>query len=38
MSKKRREKDFLGDIIEAIEMVTLYTKGLTYNKFLQGCF
>ena len=35
MSKKRRDKDFIGDIKEAIEMIGLYTKGLTYQKFLQ---
>jgi uncharacterized protein with HEPN domain len=35
MSKKKRDKDFLGDIQEAIEMVSLYTKGLTYRKFLD---
>lgn len=35
MSKKKRDKDFIGDIQEAIEMVRLYTKGLTYRKFLD---
>jgi len=35
MSKKRRDKGFIGDIEEAIEMIGLYTKGLTYQKFLQ---
>lgn len=35
MSKKRRDKDFLSDIKEAMEMIGLYIKGLTYNKFLQ---
>lgn len=35
MSKRRRDKDFLGDIQEAMEMVSAYTKGLTYRKFLQ---
>ncbi len=35
MSKKRRDKDFLGDIVEAIEMAVQYTNGLTYKKFLQ---
>ena len=34
MSKKRRDKDFLGDIVEAMELIGLYTKGLTYKKFL----
>lgn len=35
MSKKRRDKDFLGDISEAINLISLYTKGLTYQKFLE---
>jgi uncharacterized protein with HEPN domain len=35
MSKKRRNKDFINDIKEAIEMILLYTKGLTYKNFLQ---
>jgi|SRR3989338_394686 len=34
MSKKRRDKDFLGDIKEAMELIASYTKGLTYKKFL----
>jgi len=34
MSKKQRDKDFLGDIVEAMELIGLYTKGLTYKKFL----
>lgn len=35
MSKKRRDEDFLGDINEAMELISLYTKGLTYRKFLE---
>ena len=35
MSKKRRDKDFFEDISEAIERIGLYTKGLTYRKFLE---
>ncbi len=35
MSKKRRDRDFLGDIQEAAEMVILYTKGFTYQKLLE---
>lgn len=35
MSKKRRNKDFIGDIWEAMDMIGLYTKGLTYRKFLE---
>ena len=33
MSSKRRDKDFLGDIKEAVERIASYTKGLTYKKF-----
>jgi uncharacterized protein with HEPN domain len=32
---KRRDKDFLGDIQAAVEAVGLYTKGMTFRKFLQ---
>jgi uncharacterized protein with HEPN domain len=35
MSKKRRDKDFLGDIQEAMEAVAFYTKGMTFRKFLD---
>jgi uncharacterized protein with HEPN domain len=35
MSKKRRDADFIGDMKEAMEMSALYTKGLTYRKFLD---
>jgi uncharacterized protein with HEPN domain len=35
MSKKRRNKDFINEIKEAIEMILIYTKGMTYKKFLQ---
>lgn len=35
MSKKRKDKDFLGDIHEAMERIDLYVKGLTYPKFLD---
>ena len=35
MFKKRRDKDFLGDITEAMNLISLYTKGLTYRKFLE---
>lgn len=35
MSKKRRDKDFLEDINEAMNLISLYTKGLTYQKFLE---
>lgn len=32
---KRRDKDFLGDMQEAMEAVGLYTKGMTFRNFLQ---
>lgn len=35
MSKKRSDKDFIGDIQEAMKAVALYTKGLTYKAFLE---
>lgn len=35
MSNKRKDKDFLGDIHEAMERIDLYMKGLTYPKFLE---
>jgi len=35
MSKKRRDKDFLGDINESMDLISLYTKGLTYWKFFE---
>lgn len=34
MSKKRRDKDFLSDIAEAMEMITRYTKGLALKNFM----
>ena len=35
MSKKRRNKDFLGDINEAMNLIGLYTKELAYREFLE---
>jgi uncharacterized protein with HEPN domain len=35
MSKKRRDRDFLRDVQEAMERISLYMKGLTYPKFLE---
>lgn len=35
MSKKRRDKDFLGDINEAMNLIGLYTKELAYREFLE---
>ncbi len=32
---KRRDKDYLGDIKEAIERIIIYTEGLTYEGFMQ---
>lgn len=32
---KRGDKEFLLDIIEAIKRIELYTKGLSYEDFLQ---
>jgi uncharacterized protein with HEPN domain len=35
MSKKRRDRDFLRDVQEAMERISLYMKGLIYPKFLE---
>lgn len=35
MSKKRRNKVFLGDIYEAMENISLYTRGMRYRAFLD---
>ncbi|MCL5062968.1 MAG: DUF86 domain-containing protein [Nitrospirae bacterium] len=35
MSKKRRDTDFLTDVIEAAERSLQYTKGLTRKKFMS---
>jgi uncharacterized protein with HEPN domain len=34
MSEKRRDKDYLCDIAEAIRRILSYTKGLTWDGFL----
>jgi uncharacterized protein with HEPN domain len=34
MSSKRRDKDFLGDILDAMERITAYTANLSYEEFL----
>lgn len=34
MSGKRRDKDFLGDIMDAMERVVAYTANLSYEHFL----
>ncbi|MDD5396666.1 MAG: DUF86 domain-containing protein [Candidatus Moranbacteria bacterium] len=33
---KRNPKLFLTDIFESIELIEKYTKGLSYNKFLEN--
>lgn len=35
MSKKRRNKVFLGDIYEAMKNISLYTRGMRYRAFLD---
>ena len=32
---KRRDKEYLSDIIEAIERIAEYVKGLSYSGFMQ---
>lgn len=32
---KRRDRDFLNDIREAIQRIAAYTKGMTYSRFLK---
>jgi uncharacterized protein with HEPN domain len=36
MSPSRRDKDYLGDIVEAIQRIFDYTAGLTYEQFLTN--
>ncbi len=35
MSKTRKDGDFIGDILEAMERISLYIKDLTCQKFLE---
>ena len=35
MSETRRDADFLGDILEAIQRIQSYTKALTWEEFLK---
>jgi len=35
MSSKRRDKDYLADIQEAIQRIIAYTEGLSYEQFLE---
>ena len=32
---KRRDKEYLSDIVEAIRRIEEYTRGLTYSNFMQ---
>jgi len=34
MSRKRRDKEYLADIVEAVERIVAYTRELTYEEFL----
>lgn len=35
MSNKRRDRESLCDIQEAIDLIASYTQGMTFNKFLD---
>jgi uncharacterized protein with HEPN domain len=35
MSDRRRDKDFVGDMTDAMELILGYTKGLTYKSFVE---
>jgi uncharacterized protein with HEPN domain len=35
MSQYRRDSDYLGDLVEAIERIITYTSGLSYDEFLD---
>jgi uncharacterized protein with HEPN domain len=34
MSKKRRDKEYLADVVEAMQRIVAYTGELTYEEFL----
>jgi uncharacterized protein with HEPN domain len=34
MSRKRRDKEYLADAVEAVQRIIAYTGGLTYEEFL----
>lgn len=36
MSRRRRDKDFLGDILEAMEKIIAYTAGFSYEQFMAN--
>ncbi len=35
MSNDRRDKDYLGDAVEAMDRICRYTHGLSYEQFMQ---
>jgi len=35
MSQFRRDSDYLGDLLEAIERILTYTSDLSYDEFLD---
>jgi uncharacterized protein with HEPN domain len=35
MSTSRRDKDYLSDVLEAMERICRYTQGLSYEQFMQ---
>lgn len=35
MSSKRRDADYLNDILEAMERIITYTSGLSYTQFME---
>ena len=35
MPKTRRDRDYLADIADSPERITVYTRGLTYNRFMR---
>ena len=35
MSRKRRDKEYLADLVEAVRRIVAYTAGLTYEEFLE---
>lgn len=35
MPKTRRDRDYLADIANSLERIAVYTRGLTYNRFMR---
>jgi len=33
---KRRDQDYLSDILEAIKRIKIYTKGMTFSQFIKN--